>query len=333
MSAGADQGPWLVADIGGTNARFGLVRGAGAPVEDIVGLKCADFDSPQAAARSYLDTIGARRGTPPLPTVAAFAVASPIAGDTVKLTNNNWTIARSAVATALGARSVLLLNDFEALSLALPRLAEHEFEPVGRPRPDRSLTMAVIGPGTGLGVATCLPGPNGQWRALPGEGGHATAAAADDFESDVLRLVRAEFGHVSAERVLSGIGLPTLYRAVTRVRGGQPLELAPDDITARALAGTDEHCVATLDTFCAMLGGFAGNVALTVGARGGVFICGGIVPRLGRWFMQSKFRERFEDKGRFSPYLASIATAVVTAEHPALTGAAEAIELQPGAAA
>jgi glucokinase len=188
--------------------------------------------------------------------------------------------------------------------------------------------MAVIGPGTGLGVGTCVPTPGGGWIALAAEGGHVTASAADDFEAEVLRLVRSEFGHVSAERVLSGIGLPNLYRAIVRMRGGHLEDLAPAAITERALAAEDPHCVATLDTFCAMLGSFAGNVALTVGARGGVFISGGIVPRLGDWFVRSRFRERFEAKGRFSPYLAAIATALVTARYPAMTGAAQAIELQ-----
>jgi glucokinase len=260
--------------------------------------------------------------------VAAYAVAAAIHGDTVRLTNHTWTISRPAAMAALGTRSVLLLNDFEALALALPRLSAHESQPIGSGLPDRHLPMAVIGPGTGLGVGSCVPTPGGGWIALAAEGGHVSASAVDDFEADVLRLVRNEFGHVSAERILSGIGLPNLYRAVTRVRGGQVEDLAPEAITERALAGDDAHCVATLDTFCAMLGGFAGNVALTVGARGGVFISGGIVPRLGDRFVRSRFRERFEAKGRFSPYLAAIATALVTARYPAMTGAAQAIELQ-----
>jgi len=222
----------------------------------------------------------------------------------------------------------LLINDFEALALALPKLSPQDSKPIGRGVPNLQLPMAVIGPGTGLGVATCVPTPDGGWIAVAAEGGHVSASATDDFEADVLRLVRAEFGHVSAERVLSGIGLPNLYRAIVRLRGGQVEALAPEEITELALVGKDAHCVATLDTFCAMLGSFAGNVALTVGARGGVFISGGIVPRLGDFFLRSRFRERFEAKGRFSPYLSAIATALVTARYPAMTGAAQAIELQ-----
>src|SRR5262245_14732955 len=328
----ADLYPWLVADIGGTNARFGLVQSEGASVDDIVALKVADFATPEQAAASYLDTIGARRGTRPQPKVAAYAVAAAIHGDTVRLTNHTWTISRPAAMAALGARRVLLLNDFEALALALPKLSEDEIQVVGPAQPDRKLPMAVIGPGTGLGVATCVPTAGGGWVALAAEGGHVTASAADDFESEVLRLVRAEFGHVSAERILSGIGMPNLYRAIVLLRGGQAESLGAQEITERALANQDANCVTTLDTFCAMLGSFAGNVALTIGARGGVFISGGIVPRLGDWFLRSRFRERFEAKGRFKSYLAAIATALMTARHPAMTGAAQAIELQLRAA-
>jgi glucokinase len=328
VAAANDLFPWLVADIGGTNARFGLVRSAGAPVEDVIALKSAQFETPEDAAGSYLDQIATRHGTRPQPQIAAYAVAAAIRGDTVRLTNHNWTISRPAAMAALGARRVLLLNDFEALALALPRLSADESQPIGNAVLDPKLPMAVIGPGTGLGVATCVPTLGGGWIAVAAEGGHVSASAADDFEAQVLSLVRAEYGHVSAERVLSGIGLPNLYRAIVHLRGGQAEELEPAGITERALANADANCVATLDTFCAMLGSFAGNVALTVGARGGVFISGGIVPRLGAFFLHSRFRERFEAKGRFAPYLAAIATALVTARHPAMTGAAQAIELQ-----
>jgi glucokinase len=328
MAAENDVYPWLVADIGGTNARFGLVRGADASVEDVIAVKVADFPTPHDAAASYLDMIGARQGKRPQPQVVAFAIAAAIHGDTVRLTNHTWTVSRPATMAALGAHRVLLLNDFEALALALPKLSEDEIKLIGNALPDRKLPMAVIGPGTGLGVATCAPTPGGGWIALAAEGGHVTASAADDFEGRILDLVRADFGHVSAERVLSGIGMPNLYRAIVRLRGGQVEELGTQEITERALANQDPHCVATLETFCAMLGTFAGNVALTIGARGGVFISGGIVPRLGDWFLRTRFRERFEAKGRFASYNAAIATALMTARQPAMTGAAQAIELQ-----
>jgi glucokinase len=317
--------PWLVADIGGTNARFGLVRAPEASVEEIVTLKCADFPTPETAARAYLERVapdGAVR-----PQRAALALASAIQGDTVKMTNSPWTVSRTGIAAALGARQVLLLNDFEALALALPLLGDEasgELRWIGAPRANRALPMAVIGPGTGLGVAGCVPACGG-WVAVAAEGGHVTASPADDFESEVLRVLRIEYRHVSAERVLSGIGLPLLHRAVSRLRGGPDETLTAEEITRRAREQREPHCVATLDTFCAMLGGFAGNVALTLGARGGVFVAGGIAQKLGDDFVRSRFRERFEAKGRFDSYLSRIATALVTAPHPALHGAAQAL--------
>lgn len=317
--------PWLVADIGGTNARFGLVAGIGAPVEQVEALKCVDHPTPQAAAAAYLDSLAQRLGERPRPRHAAIALASAIHGDTVRLTNNHWTVSREALSHALGAERVLLLNDFEALALALPLLGRDDVTLIGHAQPDPRAPMAVIGPGTGLGVSSCVPVTDGDWIALAAEGGHVTAAAADDLESDVLRVLRREHAHVSAERVLSGLGLPRLHRALCIVRGTPVETLTPEDITRRALQARDAAALATLDTFCSMLGTFAGNVALTIGARGGVFVAGGIAQKLGAHLVGSKFRERFEAKGRFESYMARIATGLITAPHAALIGAAQGI--------
>jgi glucokinase len=312
--------PALVADVGGTFVRFALVDSPGAAVRDVRAFRCAEFASLEEAAAAYLADVAA--GARPIS--AAFALACAIDGDAVRMTNNPWTIARSKLQQALGARHVRLINDFEALALALPRLRRDEIDPIGTAAPDASGPMAVVGPGTGLGVACCVP-VGERWVALPTEGGHVTAAAADDFEAEVLRVARGEFAHVSAERLVSGMGLPLLHRAVATARGVAAESLPAEEIARRALTLNDPDCLATLDTFCAMLGTFAGNVALTVGARGGVFIAGGIVQKLGRFFEQSRFRSRFEAKGRFAGYLAAIGTAVITAPHPALAGAAAAI--------
>jgi glucokinase len=321
--AGADY-PWLLADIGGTNARFGLVHADGAPVVDVVSFKCGDHESPQAAAGLYLEQLTRRDGKAVRPQSMALALATPIVGDTVKMTNSAWIVSRTELANALGARRVLLLNDFEALALALPLLDDEQTRWIGAARADRRWPMAVIGPGTGLGVSSCVL-VNGGWIALAAEGGHVTAAAADDFEGDVLRVLRGELVHVSAEHLMSGVGLPLLHRAVCAVRGAPFQPLDAEGITRAAREHGDADCRATLDTFCAMLGTFAGNVALTVGARGGVFVAGGIVPRLGELFITSRFRERFEAKGRFAAYMARIATGLIVAPHAALTGAAHAL--------
>lgn len=321
--------PWLVADVGGTNARFGTVAGPGATVEDVRVLPVAGHAGPAAAVRAYLDgqPSGATR-----PRSAAFALATALHGDHIELTNGAWSFSRAATQQELGLQTLLCLNDFEAQALSLPRLRADQLRPWGAPPPAPGevavgTVMAVIGPGTGLGVGGVVRAP-GRWLALPGEGGHATLAPADDFESAVLSQARREFPHVSAERFLSGIGLPVLCRSVAAVLGdGEDVSGLPtEQIVARGLAGTSPACVRTLDVFCAMLGGFAGSVALTLGSRGGVFIGGGIVPRLGERFFQSEFRARFEAKGRFQPMLAAIPTALITDTLAALSGAALALE-------
>ncbi|MFG6466991.1 glucokinase [Roseateles sp. BYS87W] len=321
--------PWLVADVGGTNARFGTVAGPGAAVEDVRVLPVAAHAGPAAAVRAYL---AGRPADTPAPRSAAFALATALDGDRIELTNGAWSFSRAQTQQDLGLQTLLCLNDFEAQALSLPKLSGDQLRSWDgarlAPRDVAAGTvMAVIGPGTGLGVGGVIRAP-GRWLAVPGEGGHATLAPGDDFESDVLRAARREFPHVSAERFLSGIGLPVLCRSVAAVLGqGEDVSaLAPEHIVARGLSGESAACSRTLDVFCAMLGGFAGNVALTLGARGGMFIGGGIVPRLGERFFQSEFRRRFEAKGRFQGFLAGIPTALITDTLAALSGAALALE-------
>jgi glucokinase len=315
----------LVADIGGTNARFGWVQPGVAGVQHVQTLPVPAHAGPAEAARVYLQGLSDRLGAAyRSPSHAAFAVASAVAGDEVELTNSHWSFSRRAVRAALGLEQLLLLNDFEALALSLPRLAPHQLRTHGElPRP--AGTLAVIGPGTGLGVAGVMQTRHG-WLALPGEGGHATLAPADEFESAVLAHVRRDYAHVSAERLLSGIGLPLLHQAVAVVQGQKTAARTTESIVEAGLGEADALSTRTLEVFCALLGSFAGNVALTLGARGGVYIGGGIVPRLGGRFFASQFRERFEAKGRFRAYLEEIPTAVITDTLAALGGAALAIE-------
>lgn len=319
--------PWLVADIGGTNARFGWLAEGADVVQHVSTLRGADHASPADAAQAYLAQLALQLGaayTPPR--AGAFAVATAVGGDQIAFTNSGWVFSRQATRRQLALDELLILNDFEALALSLPRLQGAQVRAVGQtPAPAAPGTLAVIGPGTGLGVAGLVPTARG-WVALPGEGGHATISAADDFESALLGAVRRVHPHVSAERLLSGIGLPTLHAAVAAVAGQQVAVLTADKIVERGLAGQDEICSRTVDAFCALLGSFAGNVALTLGARGGVYIGGGIVPRFGERFYTSRFRERFEAKGRFQGYLQAIPTALITDTLAALTGAALALE-------
>jgi glucokinase len=324
--------PWLVADIGGTNARFGWIADAAAAASHSVGdvrtLPVAGHATLADAARAYLADIEAATraaGRPwQAPHKAALAVATAITGDRVSFTNSPWSFSRTALQAALGLDALLVLNDFEALALSLPTLGAGQLRSAAA-LPSGRGTLAVIGPGTGLGVGAVVQTPHG-WQALPGEGGHVTLAAADDFEAELLRLARREFAHVSAERFLSGTGLPLMQRCVAAALGTPgTTELTPEQIVTRALDGSDATCVCTMDSFCAMLGGVAGNLALTLGARGGVYIGGGIVPRLGERFFNSAFRARFEAKGRFQSYLAAVPTALITDTLAALRGAALAI--------
>jgi glucokinase len=322
--------PRLVADVGGTNARFGWVAAPGAPVSQVRTLPVPAHAGPAEAARAYLAQLAvAAGGDARAPVHAAFAVATSVAGDRVAFTNSHWDFSRSAVQAALGLRSLLLLNDFESLALSLPGLGDGQLRRHPGVASMPGAAMAVVGPGTGLGVGGVVPDGRGGWVALPGEGGHATLAPADDLESALLACVRRDFPHVSAERLLSGIGLPVLHQGLARVEGMPAAALTSAQIVESAEAGpagTDPLCSRTLDLFCALLGGFAGNVALTLGARGGVFIGGGIVPRFADRFFASAFRQRFEAKGRFQGYLAAIPTALITDTLAALGGAALAIE-------
>jgi glucokinase len=316
--------PRLVGDIGGTNARFALVGGPGQPPDHVRSLRVADHAGPVAAVEAYLAALRQDGIADARPRAAALALATPVDGDQVAMTNSRWRFSRSAVREELDLDVLLVLNDFEALALSLPRLGPGQVRSDG-PRTPRGNVMAVLGPGTGLGVAGVVHTPAG-WVAVPGEGGHATLAPMDDRESALLACVRHYVPHVSAERLLSGIGLPVLYRAVAQVDGIHADVLRGDDIVARAIADADPLCTATLDSFCSLLGNFAGNVALTLGARAGMFIGGGIVPRLGERFFASRFRARFEAKGRFQAYLEQIPTYVITDTLAALGGTAYALE-------
>ena len=328
--------PCLVADVGGTNARFAWVAAPGAAPAHVRVLPVAAHAGPELAVQAYLQELALLLGADfARPRSAAFALATALEGDVIELTNADWRFSRQQLQRALGLDVLLVLNDFEALALSLPRLGAEQLRLWG---PALTLpiaphttphTLAVIGPGTGLGVGGVMLTHHG-WVALAGEGGHASLSAADHFESQLLDVVRRDYTHVSAERLLSGLGLPLLHASVATVLGLQVEPLKSAQIVAAGLAAkgadADVVCSRTLDSFCALLGSFAGNVALTLGARGGVYIGGGIVPRLGERFFASQFRERFESKGRFRPYLEAVPTALITDTLAALSGAALALE-------
>jgi glucokinase len=305
----------LVADIGATNARFGLLDRDGTVIHNRT-LACADYRSLEDAAEAYLGMAAPAVA----PARAAVAIAGPVTGDVVHMTNPPWVFTVVRARARLGLDRLIAVNDFTAVAMAVPLLGPADRLQVGDGAPVPGEVIGVLGPGTGLGVSGLVPGHRGGWRALSGEGGHVTMAPVSDRESAVLAQLRKQYDHVSAERTLSGMGLVNLYRAICLLDGREPEELNPRDVTARALDGGDRQCVEAVETFCAMLGTVAGNLALTLGARGGVFVAGGIVPRLGGTFVHSRFRKRFVEKGRMRDFLGPIPTYVVTHPLPAFLG-------------
>ena len=328
--------PVLTADVGGTNARFGLCQFEGRPDDRRVGrpeatrrLAVADHAGLAQAAQAYLgEVLGADRSR--WPRRAAIALATPIEGDHIRMTNSPWSFSVAALRRALGWDELLLLNDFTALAWSLDALPARQLRQIGGGLAVDAAARALIGPGTGLGVSGLIPVPGARqgWAAIEGEGGHASLSPLDPREAALLAAAWQRQPHVSFERFVCGTGLPLLCECVAEVDGYDFPDGGLDAaaITARGLDG-DPLCLATLDTFCAMLGTAAANLALSLGARGGVFIGGGIVPRLGAYFAASPFRARFESKGRFSGYLARIPTWVIDSGDidPALLGAARAL--------
>jgi glucokinase len=309
-------GPGLIADIGGTNARFALVAPGGHDALEPQVFSCADFSCPTEAARAYLSRVAPAER----PTRAAFAVASAVLGDEVQMTNHAWRFSVNAVRNDLGLDRLDVVNDFTAVALSVPLLSRSDMIPVGGGTADPSAPIAVLGPGTGLGVAGLVPTPNG-YLAIPTEGGHVTIAAADEHEARVIAWLRSRFGHVSAERVLSGPGLVNLHCALRGLSGLGEEIITPAELSRRALSG-EPLAREALEMFFAMLGTVAGNLALSLGARGGVVIAGGIVPQLLPAFLASNFRRRFEEKGRFDSYLSAIPVQVAIHPYPAFVGLA-----------
>ena len=310
----------LVGDIGATNARFAIYTDRRRTTQARI-TPVEQYASLGEAIKGYL---AEEQITGPLQGVA-LAVASPVTGDQVTLTNHPWSFSISGLRRDLRIKRLIVVNDFTANALAVPRLGPEERAAIGGGAAVPGTPIAVLGPGTGLGVSGLIPARGGL-VALAGEGGHASMAAADDRESEVLLRLRRRFGHVSAERVLSGQGLVNLYSALAEIEGVQAEPYTPAQITDPVFGERQPLCRAALAMFCAMLGTVAGNLALTLGARGGVYIAGGIVPRLGTRFVESAFRERFEHMGRFRDYLAAIPTWVVTAAVPAFLGLAEMLD-------
>ncbi|MDP1631669.1 MAG: glucokinase [Caulobacter sp.] len=323
MSRAAKEGSRLalVGDIGGTNARFGLVD---LDAERLVVTAAAryrvkDHANAAAAVQLYLREQGltcALAG-------AAVAVAGPVTNGAIDFTNSNWTLSEAEL-RSLGFGSARLLNDYAALAIAAPILEGDDLRMIGEGGQGlANRTIAIIGPGTGFGVSALARDDHGA-ATVTTEGGHVSFAPTDDVEIEILRLLARRYGRVSVERILSGAGLHDLHQCLQAIEGRPTTDDDPAEITRRALAD-DPECLRTVERFCAILGSVAGDFALSFGALGGVYIAGGIPPLIISVLERSAFRQRFEAKGRFGDYLRGIPTPVIMRPHVALLGAAQSI--------
>jgi glucokinase len=307
----------LVGDIGGTNARFALadLSGKKPSISNIREYPSKNYQSGSDAVRAYVTEMGS---TPPF---AAIAAAGPVTKGAVHFTNLGWTFSESNL-LGLGFAKARLLNDFEAQALATQHFEPKDVHLLGTAQTgEADATVGVIGPGTGFGASALVRG-GGQTVAIAAEGGHASFAAVDDVEHEIVRVLAKKFQHVSIERVLSGPGLQNLHEALNAIEGVSGSTPNPNEITQRARDG-DAPCLRTLLRFCAILGSVAGDFALIYGARGGFFIAGGIAPSNLSVLEKSDFRARFEAKGRFQSYLAAIPTYVILNGYAAFLGAAD----------
>ena len=312
--AGVESGIQIVADIGGTNARFAYIRPGDDTLHGIEIFPCADFALLADAIQAYME----REHVKPADRIC-LAVAGPVSSDWIDLPNNHWAFSRSALERSIHV-SVHVINDFSAQMLCIDTLAESELQWLGEPRPAGGGVKAVIGPGTGLGVSAMLTSGG----ILPSEAGHVAFAPVDDHQVDLLRVLWHRYQRVSVERVLSGPGLANLYWANCQL-DGQCNELTAPEVTAGAEAG-DPLCQRAVEDFFAILASFSGDVALMTGSEDGVYLSGGILPRLLDFLDEERFRRGFQEKGRLSGFNQAIPLAIVRCEHPGLRGCANALK-------
>jgi len=306
----------LIGDIGGTNARFAIAeRGK---YRELKHVEVDHYPSLHDAMADYLKALpqAERAGL-----AGALAIAGPVLGDRISMTNKAWSFSIQDLRQSLGLATLTVVNDFAANAYAIPHLETQQKFAIGPAIPNAHGNIGVIGPGTGLGMSSLIPDGAG-WALVAGEGGHATLAASTEEEFAIIQMLWKRWSHVSAERVLSGAGLVNLYEALCALRGIEPLMLTPADVTKRAMDTSDEICMRAFACFCEFLGSVAGDLALTIGAFGGIYIAGGILPRFREALAASNFRQRFEAKGRFASMLAKMPTWLILDESPGLIGLA-----------
>jgi glucokinase len=319
MQSAAIEG-WLLADVGGTRTRLALLA-AGGTLGPICVTDNDRYPDLHALIASGLETFPKDRSR----FGAALAVAAPIVGDAVAMTNRDWDFSIAGLRRELGVARLRVLNDFTAIAWSIPVLAAEDTFAIGGGMARPGAPIGVLGPGTGLGVSGLIPCDRGH-AALAGEGGHVTLAPACEAEEAVLAMVRRRFGHASAERLVSGPGLVTLYECLQTLAGQEPRTVRPEEVIALAIGGSELIAERALGMFFGFLGSVAGDLALTLGALGGVYLAGGILPGLADALAASVFRERFLAKGRYRRYLEPIPTRLIVHPCPALPGLCTVVE-------
>jgi len=304
----------VVADVGGTNIRLAVCCNKTGETSQLRTFACAEFLTLDAALFQYFSTL-----SEPV-SVLCIGIACPVENDLVAMTNLSWQFSQQALKEKLQLTELYVINDYTAISLAVPFLADDEKIKIGQGTAEKYGTTAVFGPGTGLGVSHIIH-IGQKWISLDGEGGHISFAPNSSEQADILLLLQEQFGHVSAERLLSGQGIVNIYHAMCRLEGKQVEFHEPKDVTEAGLANSCPLARRSLDLFCQVMGGFAGNLALNLACTGGVYIAGGIVPRFVEFFQDSDFRTFFEQKGRFQDYLSTVPTYLITHDNPGLIGA------------
>lgn len=309
----------IVADLGGTNIRLAIANGVGAQPEHIHTLAVGDYYGLVECIEHYLTLIpesGASR--------LSIAVATPVTGDQIMLTNRDWGFSIQAVCKHFKFDQVKVVNDFTGLALSLPLLTENDLQQLGGDKVDPDGAIALLGAGTGLGVSGLIKSAAGHYP-IQGEGGHVTIGASNARELAIFAEFTKRYGHMSAERLLSGTGIGEAYEILCLLDGVEDLNLTPAQISQHAIAKTNPQSEELMELFCHWLGIVAGNLAISLGSTGGVYIGGGIVPKLGDYFLNSGFRNAFNHKGRFTHYLSAIPIFVIHAPQPALLGASNAL--------
>lgn len=304
----------LIADVGGTNVRLAFAHADNSWSGERV-YQCEGYSNPTEILRTFQRDTGL-----PLPAHIALCIAGPITGDDAAFTNLGWHFSIEEMRRDLGLETLTVVNDFVANALACPRLPSSTLMQIGQGTARKGYPIAAIGPGTGLGTAILVPNGTGGWIPVASEGGHVTLAASTQREWNIICYLRERSPHVSGESAVCGNGLEALHRAIRDLDQLDPLDLSASEIAALALGGHDPASREALEVMCAMLGTLAGNLALTTGALGGIYILGGILPRMADFLRQSEFRKRFESKGRLSSWVSPIPAWLVTHPFPAFPG-------------